>query len=196
MNCIETNEFVWNMPTYNQRLDVNSSALETWDDEFEVGNIKKAPSKLVRPPRVADSPVAFECRVHSIIRVANEHHGDSMFGPHLVGDSDIVIGRVLGIHVNGEYITDEGVSILCVCLQSHILTILVTQLFDVLKAAPLARLGYHQYTHINQVWDMKMPFMPDDKVSGNILSGAVGIAAPPKVEKIYHSEGEEEVERS
>lgn len=99
------------MPTYNQRLDVNSSALETWEDEFEVGNIKKAPSKLVRPPRVADSPVAFECRVHSIVRIANEHHGEAMFGPHLVGDSDIVIGRVLGIHVNGEYITDEGVSV-------------------------------------------------------------------------------------
>lgn len=111
INCIETNEFVWNMPTYNQRLDVNSSALETWEDEFEVGNIKKAPSKLVRPPRVADSPVAFECRVHSIVRIANEHHGEAMFGPHLVGDSDIVIGRVLGIHVNGEYITDEGVSV-------------------------------------------------------------------------------------
>jgi hypothetical protein len=35
-----------------------------------------------------------------------------MFGPHLVGNSDIVIGRVVGIHVNGEYITKEGVSVL------------------------------------------------------------------------------------
>ena len=110
MNCIETNEFVWNMPTYDQRLDVNSSALETWDDEFEIGNIKKAPSNLVRPPRVANSPVAFECRVFTIVRVPNEHHGNGMFGPHLVGTSDIVIGRVLGIHINGEYITSEGVS--------------------------------------------------------------------------------------
>lgn len=111
-NCIETNEFVWNMPTYNQRLDVNSSALETTEDEFEIGNIKKVPSKLVRPPRVADSPVSFECRVISIVRVANEHHGEKMFGPHLVGDSDIVIGRVLGIHIKGDFITNEGVSVL------------------------------------------------------------------------------------
>jgi flavin reductase (DIM6/NTAB) family NADH-FMN oxidoreductase RutF len=110
MNCIETNEFVWNMPTYDLRLDVNSSSLETWGDEFEEGKIEKAPSRLVRPPRVAASPVAFECRVHSIVRIANEHHGDGLFGPHLVGTSDIVIGRVLGIHVRGEYITDEGVS--------------------------------------------------------------------------------------
>ncbi|OIW23199.1 hypothetical protein CONLIGDRAFT_649996 [Coniochaeta ligniaria NRRL 30616] len=42
------------------------------------------------------------------------------FGPHLVANSDIVIGRVLGIHVKREYITGDG-------------------LFDVLKAAPIAR---------------------------------------------------------
>jgi hypothetical protein len=41
----------------------------------------------------------------------------------------------------------------------------------VLKAAPLARLGYHQYTYISHVFDMVMPFMPDDDVSGNILGG-------------------------
>ena len=110
MNCIETNEFVWNMPSYALREDVNSSAFETWGDEFEEGHITKTKSVLVRPPRVADAPVAFECRVHSIVRVANEAHGDDMFGPHLVGNSDIVIGRVLGIHVRGEYITGDGVS--------------------------------------------------------------------------------------
>ncbi|KAK4555443.1 hypothetical protein LTR86_007740 [Recurvomyces mirabilis] len=66
-----------------------------------------------------------ECRVHSIIRVANDHHGERMFGPHLVGNSDIVIGRVLGIHIKGDYIMPDG-------------------LFDVLKAAPVARMGYHQ----------------------------------------------------
>ena len=43
-----------------------------------------------------------------------------------------------------------------------------------LKAAPLARLGYHQYTAISHVFDMKMPFMPDDNVSGNILGGETG----------------------
>jgi hypothetical protein len=37
----------------------------------------------------------------------------------------------------------------------------------------LARLGYHQYTAINNVFDMQMPFMPDDHVSGNVLAGAV-----------------------
>jgi flavin reductase (DIM6/NTAB) family NADH-FMN oxidoreductase RutF len=109
MNCIETNEFVWNMATYELKDKMNASSLESWGDEFAEQGIEKAPSRLVRPPRVAQSPVSFECRVHSIIRIPNEMHGEDMFGPHLVGTSDIVVGRVLGVHVRGEYITGDGV---------------------------------------------------------------------------------------
>jgi len=170
MNCIETNEFVWNMVSYELKESMNASSMETWGDEFDESGIAKAPSRVVRPPRVAMSPVSFECRVHSIVRVANESHGAAMFGPHLVGTSDIVIGRVLGVHVRGEYITGEG-------------------LFDVLKAAPIARNGYHQYTHINQVWDMPMPMNPDDHVSGGVLGGNMDFGDhdenPPAEKKEY-----------
>ncbi|KAK9481780.1 hypothetical protein V1527DRAFT_486298 [Lipomyces starkeyi] len=146
VNARETGEFVWNMATYDTREAVNASALESWDDEFPIAGLTKVPSRVVKPPRVAESPVQFECKTHSIIRI----QGDS-----LVGHSDIVIGRVVAIHVKGEYITADG-------------------LFDVLKAAPIARLGYHQYTAISHVFDMKMPFMADDNVSGNILGGETG----------------------
>ncbi|KAF2100681.1 hypothetical protein NA57DRAFT_74279 [Rhizodiscina lignyota] len=81
-----------------------------------------------------------------------------MFGPHLVGTSAIVVGRVLGIHVMLHGAWDL------------VLTDML-QLFDVLKAAPIARHGYHQYTHIDQVWDMHMPIMPDDTASGGVLGG-------------------------
>ena len=37
------------------------------------------------------------------------------------------------------------------------------QLFDVLKAAPLARLGYSQYSAVNNVIGMQLPFMPEDQ---------------------------------
>jgi flavin reductase (DIM6/NTAB) family NADH-FMN oxidoreductase RutF len=79
---------------------VNASSLESWDDEFPLAGLTKAPSRVVKPPRVAESPVQFECKTHSIVRV----QGDS-----LVGHSDIVIGRVVAIHVKGEYITADGV---------------------------------------------------------------------------------------
>ncbi|TGO24012.1 hypothetical protein BPAE_0114g00060 [Botrytis paeoniae] len=144
-NAKDTGEFVWNMATYDLRDSVNATALESWDDEFPLTKITKVPSKVVKPPRVAESPVQFECKVHSILRIT----GDS-----LVGHSDIVIGRVVGIHIRGDFITGGG-------------------LFDVLKAAPLARLGYHQYTAINNIFEMEMPFMPDDHVSGNTLGGVV-----------------------
>ena len=85
---------------YDTREAMNASALESWDDEFPIAGVTKAPSRVVKPPRVAESPVQFECKVHSVIRV----HGNS-----LVGHSDIVIGRVVAIHVKGEYITPDGV---------------------------------------------------------------------------------------
>lgn len=40
-----------------------------------------------------------------------------------------------------------------------------------LKAAPIARNGYHQYTHIEKIWDMPMPINPDDHVSGGVFGG-------------------------
>jgi len=64
--------------------------------------VHKLASKLVKPPRVAESPEHFECKVHSIVRIS---------GNSLVGHSDIEIERVVGIHVKGEYITGGGVSI-------------------------------------------------------------------------------------
>lgn len=45
-----------------------------------------------------------------------------------------------------------------------------------MKAAPIARLGYHQYTAIREVWNMKMPFMYNDDVSGNTLGGEKGLS--------------------
>lgn len=62
------------------------------------------------------------------------------------------------------------------------------QLFDVLKAAPIARLGYHQYTHIDKVWEMIMPSMPDDNVSGGVLGGTGLVYGDPEAD-----EGEHEV---
>ena len=86
-------------PSYDLRDSVNATALESWDDEFPLTKVTKVPSKVVNPPRVAESPAQFECKVHSILRI----NGDS-----LVGHSNIVIGRVVGIHIRGDFITGDG----------------------------------------------------------------------------------------
>ena len=144
-NCHETEEFVWNMATYDLREQVNETALETHDDEFEIAGLTKTESKLVKPPRVKESPVQFECKVHSILRIPGREGS-------LVGTSDIVIGRVVGIHIKGEAVTADG-------------------LIDVLKLKPIARLGYWQYSAIESVFDMKVPLMSDDVVGMAVLAG-------------------------
>lgn len=47
-----------------------------------------------------------------------------------------------------------------------------------MKAMPVARNGYHQYTHISHVWDMKMPIAADDKVSAGVLGGSIAWEDP------------------
>jgi flavin reductase (DIM6/NTAB) family NADH-FMN oxidoreductase RutF len=63
-------EFVWNMVTYDLREAMNqtSAALPRGENEFHHAGLEMAPSRLVAPPRVAASPVAFECRVIERVR--------------------------------------------------------------------------------------------------------------------------------
>ncbi|MDI6764169.1 MAG: flavin reductase family protein, partial [Thermodesulfobacteriota bacterium] len=59
VNAEQTNEFVYNMATYDLRVAVNRSAAEVPPevDEFELAGLTKAPSVRVKPCRVAESPI-------------------------------------------------------------------------------------------------------------------------------------------
>lgn len=58
------------------------------------------------------------------------------------------------------------------------------KLFDVLKAAPIARLGYRQYSYINNVFEMTIPSMPDEpKEVAAVLAGAVPYGDPEAEEE-------------
>jgi flavin reductase (DIM6/NTAB) family NADH-FMN oxidoreductase RutF len=86
VNIEATAEFVYNMATYDLRDAVNRSASEVPRDidEFDLAGVTKAPSLQVKAPRVAESPVHFECLYHQTIRLP---------GRGWIGTSDIVIGR-------------------------------------------------------------------------------------------------------
>jgi flavin reductase (DIM6/NTAB) family NADH-FMN oxidoreductase RutF len=131
VNTEQTGEFVWNMATYELREAVNKSAEEVAPDvdEFELSGVTKAPSRIVRPCRVAESPIHFECVYHQTIRLP---------GNGTMGTVDIVFGRVIGIHINDEVIGPDG------CI-------------DVLKIRPIARLGYHDYTSVESIFQMVIP---------------------------------------
>ncbi len=130
INAETTGEFVFNMATYGLREQVNLSSANVPPevDEMELCSLTKVPSTLVRPPRVGESPVNLECRHHCTLTLpANSpktvHH--------------VVVGQVVGIHINDQFITDGKV--------------------DWVKIQPLARMGYMEYTYVSQVFTMKPP---------------------------------------
>ena len=145
-NAEETGEFVWNMATYAQREAVNASAEELPHgvDEFERAGLVKLPSQRVKPARVQGSPIHFECVYLNTLRFP---------GTPPMGTADVVFGRVVGIHIDDRALTPEG-------------------LVDVLGIQPLARMGYYDYTWVDQRFEMVIP--------GNsqaLLAGLEGSAA-------------------
>lgn len=129
-NAEQTGEFVWNMATFALREAVNRSAMEVPPevDEFDLAGVTKAPSARIRPPRVAESPIQFECVYHSTLRLPGSR----------LGTVDVVIGRVVAIHIADDVLLPDG-------------------RIDVLKIRPIARLGYYDYTSIESVFEMRIP---------------------------------------
>lgn len=98
----ETGEFVWNMPTWDLRLAMNetSASLPLGENEFVHAGLEMAPCNLVKPPRVARSPVAMECKVTSIQELKDvEGRGTDYW---------LVLGQVVGVHIDPAYIGEDG----------------------------------------------------------------------------------------
>ncbi|EST36221.1 flavin reductase family protein [Streptomyces roseochromogenus] len=92
-NVEETGEFVVNFAPEPLFAEINATATDFPRDqgEFEVVGIEREPSSRVRPPRVAASPVALECTLHSTLRL---------------GDSTVVFGRVVHAAVREDVLMD------------------------------------------------------------------------------------------
>ena len=97
-NAKETGEFVWNLATRPLAEAMNATSAATDVDEFALANLDATPSRLVAPPRVAASPVAFECRLTQLIRLETKE------GRPL--DQWLVIGEAIGIHIDAAMLED------------------------------------------------------------------------------------------
>lgn len=130
-NILDTGEFVWSMATHAQRELVSASAQEfpPGVDEFDAVGIDSLPSVRVRARRVAGSPAHFECRVHQSLELPG-HTPESR--------GHLIVAEVIAIHLADDHLTPDG-------------------RFDVLKARPLARLGYLDYTSVDRVFEMRVP---------------------------------------
>lgn len=94
-NVEEVPEFVVNIVTEElaERMNQTAYPYEHGVSEFSAVGLTAAPSDLVRPPRVAESPFAMECKVLEVKRYGPEHGGTAM-----------VIGEAIRIHVADEII--------------------------------------------------------------------------------------------
>ncbi len=75
-NIRETKEFVVNIVTYElaEAMNLTSGEYDASVNEFELAKLAQEPSTIVRPPRVAASPVSFECRLHQILDFSRRPH--------------------------------------------------------------------------------------------------------------------------
>lgn len=94
-----TGEFVVNVvsETFERQMAAAAEPLPYGVSEFEFTGLTTAPSAVVRPPRVADSPVAFECRTLQVIRT----------NPGKPAGGNVVLGQVVHVYVRDDAINDR-----------------------------------------------------------------------------------------
>ncbi|GAB3213623.1 flavin reductase family protein [Marinactinospora thermotolerans] len=92
-NVEASGEFVVNLAPEPLRREVNATATDFPPEigEFDAVGLERAASAVVAPPRVAGSPVALECRLHSTLRL---------------GDSTVVFGRVVHASIDSDMFVD------------------------------------------------------------------------------------------
>nr|WP_246571778.1 flavin reductase family protein [Bradyrhizobium liaoningense] len=99
-NMEQTREFVWNLTTMDLAKHMNATAahLAPEVDEFEVAGLTAVPGKVVNVPRVAESPVAFECKVSDIVRLKGADGKEA--------DAWLTLGEVVAVHIDKALIKD------------------------------------------------------------------------------------------
>lgn len=146
-NIAENGEFVCSLSTWDLREHMNttSATVPYGVDEYPLAGLTAVASNLVKPPRVKESPVAFECRHWKTIElpaIAPQKGGFSM-----------VIGYVVGIHIDERFIKDGIV--------------------DTAAMRPLARLGYMDYAVVTPETKFTMN-RPEVDDAGNLVAKNAG----------------------
>lgn len=95
-NILDTGEFVINLVPMGLVESMNETAVNApaGISEIELAGLVTTPSKHILPPRISDSPVAFECVTHTTLET----------GPNQI----LVVGRVVAIHISDEFMKDPA----------------------------------------------------------------------------------------
>jgi flavin reductase (DIM6/NTAB) family NADH-FMN oxidoreductase RutF len=99
-NIKDTGEFVWNLATMDLAKQMNATAAHVARDvdEFKLAGLTAVPGKLVNVPRVAESPVAFECKVTQILQLEGADGKKAQ--------AWVTFGEVVAVHIDKAFIKD------------------------------------------------------------------------------------------
>jgi len=98
-NVLQVKEVVINIVNYDivQQMSLSSTEYGKGVNEFEKAGLTPLASQTIKPPRVAESPVQFECRVNEVISLGTEG-----------GAGNLVICEVLKMHINEAVLDADG----------------------------------------------------------------------------------------
>ena len=127
----QTREFVCNLVSEQlwQRMNATSARLPRGENEMLHAGLEAAPSRLVKPPRVALAPAALECRWTETIHLKDAEGRPS--------EAYLVCGEVVGIHIDDRFVVDGRV--------------------DMVAMRPMARLGYQDYSVLERTMTLARP---------------------------------------
>lgn len=108
-------------------MNATSAPLPHGESEFVHAGLASAPSSKIRPPRVAEAPVAFECRLDRVVEIGSG-----------AGAGNIVIGRIVALHVDESVIGADG----------HL---------DAVKLDLIARMGGDFYSRTRELFKIERP---------------------------------------
>jgi flavin reductase (DIM6/NTAB) family NADH-FMN oxidoreductase RutF len=130
----ETKEFVCNLATHElcEAMTRTGADYPRGVNEMNEAGLAPAPSRLVRPPRVAAAPCALECKLLQIVDLADLDGASA--------DRFVVFGQVVGVHIDDRFLKDGRL--------------------DVAAMRPLARCGYADYTVVDKVFPVARVRLP------------------------------------
>ncbi|WP_225986381.1 flavin reductase family protein [Rufibacter sp. LB8] len=101
-NVLETGEVVINIGNYAmvEQMSLASTEYDKGVNEFIKAGLTPAPSTLIKPPRVAEAPAAFECKVLEVKPIGDKG-----------GAANLVICEALLLHVKDEVFGEDGKTI-------------------------------------------------------------------------------------
>lgn len=171
LNCEATKEVVINVVNFDivQQMSLSSTEYGDGVNEFLKSGLTQVPSLVVKPYRVAESPVQFECKVNEIIALGENG-----------GAGNMIICEVLKMHID-KSVLDENETI------------------DPVKIDLVARLGGNWYSRANEgLFEVEKPlvslgigvdalpnFIKESAIfDGNDLGKLANIEALPTLEEV------------